>query len=120
MSPWLLCSLVPIAAGDGGVLMEGAGRGCGRARPRQPLPVSLGPGEARPHLIFTSAGTLDDPTIAKPGAMIWTDSAPRWALIDPDRAELQATAAAGGLTTSRREIAGSRPAMTVHAASCAA
>lgn len=38
--------------------------------------------EARPHLIFVRAGTLDDPEIAKPSATIWTSSAPTWACID--------------------------------------
>lgn len=38
--------------------------------------------EARPHLIFVRAGTLDDPEIAKPAATIWTSAAPTWACID--------------------------------------
>jgi len=38
--------------------------------------------EARPHLIFVRAGTLDDPAIAKPAMTIWTSQAPRWACID--------------------------------------
>jgi hypothetical protein len=38
--------------------------------------------EARPHLIFVRAGTLDDPNIAAPGATIWTKAAPRWACIN--------------------------------------
>lgn len=38
--------------------------------------------EARPHMIFVRAGTLDDPEIAKPEAAIWTASAPGWACID--------------------------------------
>ena len=38
--------------------------------------------EARPHLIFVRAGTLDDPEIAKPTATIWTSAAPTWACID--------------------------------------
>ena len=29
------------------------------------------------------AGTLDDPELMPPQAIIWTDSAPRWALLDP-------------------------------------
>jgi hypothetical protein len=37
--------------------------------------------EARPHLIFVRAGTLDDPEIAKPAATIWTSEAPSWACI---------------------------------------
>jgi hypothetical protein len=39
--------------------------------------------EARPHLIFVRAGTLDDPTIATPSMAIWTSQAPVWACIDP-------------------------------------
>jgi hypothetical protein len=38
--------------------------------------------EARPHLIFIRAGTLDDTEIAKPAATIWTASAPSWACMD--------------------------------------
>lgn len=35
--------------------------------------------EARPHLIFLRAGTLDDPSIAAPAMNIWTSQAPVWA-----------------------------------------
>ena len=38
--------------------------------------------EARPHLIFVRAGTLDNPEVARPGATIWTSQAPTWACID--------------------------------------
>lgn len=38
--------------------------------------------EARPHLVFVRAGTLDDPEIARPSATIWVSSAPSWACID--------------------------------------
>jgi hypothetical protein len=38
--------------------------------------------EARPHLIFVRAGTLDDPEFAKPAATIWISQAPSWARID--------------------------------------
>jgi hypothetical protein len=38
--------------------------------------------EARPHLVFVRAGTLDDPEIARPAATIWTSAAPTWACID--------------------------------------
>ena len=38
--------------------------------------------EARPHLIFVRAGTLDDPNIARPAATIWTAQAPVWACVD--------------------------------------
>jgi hypothetical protein len=40
--------------------------------------------EARPHLIFVRAGTLDDPEIARPSTTIWTSQAPSWACIDSD------------------------------------
>lgn len=39
--------------------------------------------EVRPQLIIVRAGTLDDPAIAVPQAVIWTASAPPWARIDP-------------------------------------
>jgi hypothetical protein len=38
--------------------------------------------EARPHLVFVRAGTLDDPELARPAATIWTVSAPSWACFD--------------------------------------
>lgn len=38
--------------------------------------------EARPHLIFVRAGTLDDRELARPAATIWTAEAPSWACID--------------------------------------
>ena len=38
--------------------------------------------EVRPHLIFVRAGTLDDPSVARPAATIWTTQAPAWACID--------------------------------------
>ena len=37
--------------------------------------------EARPHLIFVRAGTLDNAEVAQPSATIWTSSAPTWACI---------------------------------------
>ena len=40
--------------------------------------------EARPHLIFVRAGTLDDPETAKPAMTIWTSQAPSWACIDDE------------------------------------
>jgi hypothetical protein len=40
--------------------------------------------EARPHLLFVRAGTLDDPELANPSATIWTSQAPTWACIDAD------------------------------------
>ena len=39
--------------------------------------------EARPHLVFVRAGTLDDREVARPAAVIWTSQAPSWASIDP-------------------------------------
>src|SRR5262245_15961358 len=38
--------------------------------------------EARPHLVFIRAGTLDNTSIAHPSAVIWTDKAPSWAWWD--------------------------------------
>jgi hypothetical protein len=38
--------------------------------------------EARPHLIFVRAGTLDDREPARPAVTIWTKSAPSWACFD--------------------------------------
>ena len=38
--------------------------------------------EARPHLMFVRAGTLDEPDLAKPAMTIWTASAPSWACFD--------------------------------------
>ena len=40
--------------------------------------------EARPHLLIVRAGALDDPELLAPQGTIWTDEAPRWALVDPD------------------------------------
>jgi hypothetical protein len=40
--------------------------------------------EARPHLIFVRAGTLDDPELVKPAATIWASQAPAWACIDEE------------------------------------
>jgi len=38
--------------------------------------------ESRPHLVFVRAGSLDDPEIARPEAVIWTARAPSWACLD--------------------------------------
>jgi hypothetical protein len=38
--------------------------------------------EARPHLIFIRAGTLDNTQIVCPEAVIWTARAPSWACIN--------------------------------------
>jgi hypothetical protein len=40
--------------------------------------------EARPHLVFVRAGTMDNPNLAQPAMTIWTSSAPRWACFDPE------------------------------------
>lgn len=39
---------------------------------------------ARPQFLILRAGTLDHTGIATPSMNIWTDSAPRWAHLDPD------------------------------------
>ncbi|MBV9290093.1 MAG: GFA family protein [Hyphomicrobiales bacterium] len=39
--------------------------------------------EERPEFIVVRVGTLDDPNLAKPGAIIWTKSAPAWAYFHP-------------------------------------
>jgi hypothetical protein len=39
--------------------------------------------EARSHLVFVRAGTLDDPELARPAMTIWTAAAPSWACLDP-------------------------------------
>jgi hypothetical protein len=39
--------------------------------------------EPRPHLIVVRVGSLDDPEIGKPSAIIWTKAAPSWACFDP-------------------------------------
>ena len=38
--------------------------------------------EARPHLVFVRAGTLDELELARPALTIWTASAPSWACFD--------------------------------------
>lgn len=45
--------------------------------------------EARPHLIFVRAGTLDDPDRVRPEMTIWTAEAPAWACIDPSLPRLE-------------------------------
>jgi hypothetical protein len=39
--------------------------------------------EPRPHLVVVRVGSLDNPEIGKPSAIIWTRSAPNWACYDP-------------------------------------
>ena len=46
--------------------------------------------EARPHLLFVRAGTLDDPEVAKPSATIWTSPAPTWACFDSTLPQIEA------------------------------
>jgi hypothetical protein len=50
--------------------------------------------ETRPHHIVVRVGTLDDPELARPSAIIWTSAAPAWACFDPalPQAEGQAPA----------------------------
>jgi hypothetical protein len=40
--------------------------------------------EELPTAIFIRAGTLDDPNLAAPTAIIWSQSAPKWACFDPN------------------------------------
>jgi hypothetical protein len=46
--------------------------------------------EARPHLIFVRAGTLDDRELIRPASTIWASQAPTWACIDPALPQLPA------------------------------
>jgi hypothetical protein len=39
--------------------------------------------EVRPHLTIVRAGVLDDPALLPPQSIIWADSAPGWAKLDP-------------------------------------
>ena len=43
---------------------------------------------SRPEILMIRTGTLDDPSLITPTAAIWTDSAPRWACIDPALARI--------------------------------
>lgn len=38
--------------------------------------------EARPHLVIVRNGSLDDTSLLRPSATIWTESAPDWAWVD--------------------------------------
>jgi len=40
--------------------------------------------EARPHLIYVRAGSLDQPEVARPAATIWTSQAPSWACVNEE------------------------------------
>ncbi len=44
----------------------------------------LSEAEPRPNLVIVRVGTLDDPNLAKPAAIIWAKSAPIWASFDPN------------------------------------
>jgi hypothetical protein len=48
--------------------------------------------EARPHLLYIRAGTLDNPEIARPSMTIWTALAPSWAVIDAGLPSLEGQA----------------------------
>ncbi len=39
--------------------------------------------EPRPNRVIVRAGALDDPGLAPPSAIIWAESAPKWACFDP-------------------------------------
>lgn len=45
--------------------------------------------EARPHLIAVRAGTLDDQSLVRPMAIIWTSRAPSWARLDPELSQFE-------------------------------
>ncbi len=45
--------------------------------------------EARAHLIFVRAGTLDDPEVAQPAMTIWTSAAPSWASINAELPQVE-------------------------------
>ena len=49
--------------------------------------------EPRPHHISVRVGTLDDPNLAAPAAIIWTKSAPAWACFDPSLPQAEGQAA---------------------------
>jgi hypothetical protein len=49
--------------------------------------------EQRPNHIVVRVGTLDDPDLATPGAIIWTKSAPAWACFDPSLPQAEGQAA---------------------------
>ena len=50
--------------------------------------------EVREHLYVLRVGTLDDPDLYPPQGTIWTEAAPAWAIIDPDRPRLPGQPAA--------------------------
>jgi hypothetical protein len=69
------------AAGSGSIMHR---RFCGRCG----TPV-FSEAEARPHLIVVRVGTLDDPELARPAAVIWTKAAPTWACFDKDLPQVE-------------------------------
>jgi hypothetical protein len=46
--------------------------------------------EARPHVVFVRAGSLDDPELARPSATIWASRAPSWGCIVESLPRLEA------------------------------
>jgi hypothetical protein len=49
--------------------------------------------ESRPNFIIVRAGSLDDRELGRPGAIIWTKSAPKWACFDPALPQAEGQAA---------------------------
>jgi hypothetical protein len=45
--------------------------------------------EVRPHLIGIRVGSLDDPSSVTPDSIIWTESAPAWAHLNPNLPHVQ-------------------------------
>ncbi len=66
-----------VCAADSGSVMHR--RFCARSG----TPV-LSEAEPRPSQIIVRVGTLDEPDLARPAAIIWAKSAPSWACLDPD------------------------------------
>jgi hypothetical protein len=54
--------------------------------------------EPRPHQIIVRVGTLDDPNLARPAAIVWTRSAPSWACFDPALPQIEGQPAPPGGT----------------------
>jgi hypothetical protein len=52
----------------------------------------------RPHQIIVRVGTLDDPNLARPAAIVWTRSAPSWACFDPALPQIEGQPAPPGGT----------------------
>lgn len=62
-------------ADSGNIMRRGFCSQCGT----QIFSISSG----SPYLTVVRVGTLDDPSLGAPTTIIWTDSAPSWALLDP-------------------------------------